>query len=522
MADRTLMLADRDAREVPQAAVWARTWPPGLLVAVVFLLFNVGVLRSFVRTWLGRDEYSHGFLVPLIALFFVWEERSRLARLIPEPSLALGLAIVAGGSSLSLIGLRGGAVVIQQTGLIVTLIGLVATLLGKTVLRTLALPLAYLFFMLPFLGEVGAAVHRPFQLVTAFLAEMLLHLVRVPVLRNQQFLELPKISLEVAEACSGIRYLVSIVAVAVPLSYFTQRAWWRRILLVVSGIVVGILANSVRVALIGIWVYYGNSQILHGPQHILQGLFVAVSGYAFLFLVAFKFSQRTPKAVTDDLGTTAGEGARHFSTARYRRAWMASLLFLAGTFAWARLSEPSPVSLDERLASLPRNVGDWRVIDGRNLQSIPGADRQVNLSFEKSSGQRLELTIGCFTVQREDQKMTNSALSRLVGSPREVTLRLPGGKTVRVNESSIENSDGESHHLWWYMQAGKVDTAKSAVFMRTALRGLLEGRTDGAFILITARQSRPAIPGDRTAAARDFAAGILPILQELFTRRGGA
>jgi exosortase len=113
----------------------------------------------------------------------------------------------------------------------------------------------------------------------------MLNALNVPVFQHSNYLDLPTISLEVARACSGVNYLVSIIALGIPLAYFTQKTWLRKIVLVLSGVIVGIIINSIRVTLIGIWAYRGG-EIVHGPLHIFQSFFVSVIGFIFLIIFA--------------------------------------------------------------------------------------------------------------------------------------------------------------------------------------------------------------------------------------------
>jgi exosortase/archaeosortase family protein len=130
----------------------------------------------------------------------------------------------------------------------------------------------------------------------------------VPVYHTSQYLTFPNDSLEVANACSGIRYLVSIVAMAIPLVYLTQDTWQKKIILVISSIVIGIIANPIRIAIIGVWVYNGGS-ILHGPKHMLQGYFVSVVGFAFLFITAFTLNrQRSSSMQEEKTNSSLAEG----------------------------------------------------------------------------------------------------------------------------------------------------------------------------------------------------------------------
>jgi exosortase len=135
----------------------------------------------------------------------------------------------------------------------------------------------------PILDIITNKVHWPFQLFTAAMASEILKIMNIPVLQELQFITMPNVIIEVANSCSGVRYLVSILAIAIPLSFFTQTGWFRRGLIIVPAIIVGILANPVRVALISAWLNNGGEPV-HGPYHLFQGFFVSFIGLMFIFI----------------------------------------------------------------------------------------------------------------------------------------------------------------------------------------------------------------------------------------------
>jgi exosortase len=262
--------------------IWIKV---GLLVgAFVFAYSRVTPL--LVRTW-SRDDYSHGVLVPLIALYFVWADRKRLRNLPIQPNIPGGLILTLTGSLMLMMGNIGGVVIFQELSLIIIIPGLILTLLGTRYLIALALPLAYLILMVPILDEVIDKIHWPFQLFSAKMGSTLLKIFDIPFFLRSNYFELPHMMLEVAEECSGVRYLISIIAIGIPLAYFTQRGWWRKVALVITAVIIGILSNGVRVAFVVLCAYYYGKNNIQGPLHMFQGLFVSIVGFIFLFISAW-------------------------------------------------------------------------------------------------------------------------------------------------------------------------------------------------------------------------------------------
>ncbi len=260
-------------------------WKVGILVAVfVFAYFDT--ILSLIRTWSARDDYSHGFLIPFISIYFIYAKRHRLKHLQIQPQFILGIFFTSAGLLMLVIGSIGGIISIQHLSILITIPGLVLLFLGTAYLRALSLSIVYLAFMIPsVLGIITTRIQWPFQLFSAMIAAKMLNALNMPVFQHSNYLDLPTMTLEVARACSGVNYLVSIIALGIPLAYFTQKTWLRKIVLVASAVIVGIILNPIRVTLIGIWAYRGG-EIVHGPLHIFQSLFVSVIGFIFLIIFA--------------------------------------------------------------------------------------------------------------------------------------------------------------------------------------------------------------------------------------------
>jgi exosortase len=195
----------------------------------------------------------------------------------------------------------GGVLIFQELSLIIMIPGLILMLFGTRYLMVLVLPLAYLILMVPILDEVIDRVHWPFQIFSARMGSTILRIFDIPFFLRSNYFELPSMTLEVAEECSGVRYLMSIIAIGIPLAYFTQRGWLRKVALVIIAVITAILTNGVRVTLIVIWAYYYGAKDIHGPFHMFQGLFVSIVGFVFLFVWAWLL----PK-----IRISAGKGSR--------------------------------------------------------------------------------------------------------------------------------------------------------------------------------------------------------------------
>ena len=253
------------------------------LVSAIGFLY-AGVLASLVRQWSADDNYSHGFLVVPLALYFAWERRDALAAAPVRPGI-LGAVLILGSLAVWAAGILGAELFLTRVSLIGVVAGMVWFIWGLTQLRILAFPILFLFLMIPLPSIIFNQIAFPLQLVASQAGEAVISAAGVPVLREGNVLVLPARTLEVAEACSGIRSLVSLLMLAIVLGYFTERRRGARIAIVLASVPIAILANAARVAGTGLAAQWVSPAAADGFFHTFSGWMVFVVAFAGLLLV---------------------------------------------------------------------------------------------------------------------------------------------------------------------------------------------------------------------------------------------
>ena len=241
-------------------------------------LMYAGVLSSLVRQWASDDNYSHGFFVLPLALYFAWERRAALAEATRRPGIT-GLALIVASLLVRLAGVLGSDLFLTRVSLIGVIAGTIWFVWGQRHVRILAFPILFLLLMIPLPAVVFNQLAFPLQLFASRVGETAIALAGIPVLREGNVLHVPAATLEVAEACSGIRSLVSLVMLAIVLGYFTGQGTRGRTLLALAAVPIAIIANAARVAGTGLsaeWI---------GPE-AAQGFFHTFSGW-LMFVIAF-------------------------------------------------------------------------------------------------------------------------------------------------------------------------------------------------------------------------------------------
>ena len=256
-------------------------WPIGILAVVAAFLYG-GILARLVDDWLHDPNYSHGFLVPLFSAFLVWRNRRALSRLPAKPTW-WGLAGIAGALMVLVVGKLGAELFLTRSSFVLLLAGMVLYFLGWRWLRALLFPLAFLFLMIPIPALLFDQISLPLQFFASHVASSLLALVGVPVLRDGNIIRLPAMTLEVAEACSGIRSLMSLVALAIIYGYLLEPTIWRRVALAVAAVPIAVIANALRIMGTGLLVEYGSPEMATGFFHAFSGWLVFVMALFLLF-----------------------------------------------------------------------------------------------------------------------------------------------------------------------------------------------------------------------------------------------
>ncbi len=244
-------------------------------LATLILLCYAPVISSMAAIWMNDADMGHGFFVPVIAGYIAWQQREELRALPAGPDWR-GLALVLWGALQYLGATLGVELFLSRSALILTLAGAIWMVAGTAWLKKLAFPLFLLCFMVPLPAVVFNSFTFRLQLLATSLADGALNLLNVPVLRDGNILELPSGKLEVVEACSGIRSLLSLTFLSLVYGYFFEKRAWMRITLFVMTVPIAILANGGRVTLTGIL-----SQI--NPS-LAEGFFHESTGWVIFML----------------------------------------------------------------------------------------------------------------------------------------------------------------------------------------------------------------------------------------------
>jgi exosortase len=289
-------------------------WKPIIVIAVLAFVY-ASVLAKLGRDWWDDENYSHGLLVPFIIGYILWIERDRLRRTVVRPSLWWGGAAVVCALMALWAGTAGAELFTQRMSLVLMLAGIVVYFWGFRLLRMVLVPLALLVLAIPIPTIIFNKIAFPLQLFASRCAVWAMRLFDIPVLRQGNIIELMPLNattpkrLEVVEACSGIRSLMTLVTLSVVFAYFThpnndgrggdgplgQRivrtlksyGFWRSLILVLSAVPIAILTNALRVSGTGVLAHYYGTRVADGFFHSFSGWVVYIAAFLLLFAVGW-------------------------------------------------------------------------------------------------------------------------------------------------------------------------------------------------------------------------------------------
>jgi exosortase len=270
----------------------------GTIAAVVaaFVLCYWPVITKLLHDWAHDDNYSHGFLIVPLALYFVWERRARLAAASYRPNW-LGLVVVVASLGMLIAGTLGAELFVSRVSIVFLIAGTVLFAAGFDALRVLAFPTAFLFLMVPPPAIIFNQIAFPLQLLASRFGEATLQALSIPVLREGNLITLANTTLEVAEACSGIRSLISLLTLGIVYGYFVDPRISIRTIIALSAVPIAIVANGLRVAGTGVAAHYYGVEAAEGFFHTFSGWIVFIVAFALMYLFATMIIKIAPSRV---------------------------------------------------------------------------------------------------------------------------------------------------------------------------------------------------------------------------------
>lgn len=500
-------------------------------LCVAALAFYTGLEKMF-EAWTGSEEYSHAVLIPFISAFLIWQRRATLARTELKGSWA-GFALIAAGIGLLLLGRAAALLVVQQYALLVCVYGLALALLGWKAFRQLGMPLLLLLFMVPLPQFLLQNLSAQLQLISSQIGVALIRLLGISVYLEGNVIDLGSYRLEVAEACSGLRYLFPLMTMGLIMAYLFQAPGWQRAVVFLSSVPLTVLMNSFRVGAIGVLVEYFGPGMARGFVHDAEGwvVFMACIGLLLLETRLLALIGRDRRPWRRILGLDAPP-APSGPTQRVRSPVPRPLVFgaaLLGLFAVAASLFPARAeAVQERqsFSGFPATIDGRQahrlVLQGEVLETLKLSDYLLADYLPADDGPAaspVNLYIAWYNSQAAGESV-HSPRSCLPGggwridafSQRELAVPGPDGALLRVNRAVITYGTQRELVYYWFQQRGRIITNEYVVKWYLMRDAITRHRSDGALVRVTL-PLRPGQTADEADAELGrFVADVAPRL----------
>lgn len=483
------------------------------LLLLVWLYHSI--IYNLVLQW-GKDpEYGHGYFVPAFSLYLLWENRERLKAIKVAPSWA-GLALIALGLVMLVVGVLGIELFTSRVSLLVLLAGLIILFRGWDFFRAVFFPWAFLFLMIPLPKLILQEVTFPLQLLASQLATDLLRGVGVVVNLQGNVINLPNETLNVAEACSGLRSLLSLVTLAIIYGYLMERRNWVRIALVCAAVPIAVSANVFRIFVTGLIVQYWTPEKAEGFYHEFQGWLVFVVSLVMLFglhrLITMIWcsspaSNGAPSGRASARAESSTRSAKHVTMWSLRFTAAALLMILTATYLRAHSQDEVP-PFRQSLSSLPMQINGRTAVsstlDQLTLDILGNPEYILRDYVAPSDPERwINLFIAYYATQKAGETPHTPAHclpgAGWIPTQRQiVALKAPNGDSFPANRYVIVNGADRQLVIYWFQAQGREVASEYRLKYYLVANSIRLHRSDGALI----RLMTPMYKGESADAAQ--------------------
>ena len=471
---------------------WMAAFAVSLLALVVLFW---GAFGNLWARWGEQQELSHSYFIPLISAWLLWTNRKTVTQSVGEPSFA-GVALIGGACLLALLGRVTESFLFQQIGIVIAIAGLVAAFGGLALLRATAAPIAFLFFAVPPPYMLITILSWKFQEWSSILGVAMIKMMDIPVFLTGNIIDLGEYKLQVAEACSGLRYLFPFLSLGVMTAYIYRGPLWHKAAIVAATVPITILMNSVRIAVTGALVQAYGTGHAEGALHFFEGWVVFILCLVALFgvVTALGLLQNPRVSALAALGspeiparTPSKGGLKRLPALACAGALTLATLLAARATTVESLITPPRADFD----GLPLEFAGWRSQTREltpEIADVIGADDTIVVDLLSPTGESLNI-YAAYLEARRDGRSWHSPRQCIPGGGWEIrshTVVTAGaafnGAPLHYNRLVIENRGQRQLVYYWYPQRGRNVANEFMMRFYLTFDAVTRKRSDGAMV----------------------------------------
>ena len=534
--------------------------PVGILTGVVYAGLLAGIYYSTfkwlaVKDW-ARDDYSASMLIPLVAIYLIWEKRGALSH-IPSKGSWVGILVMVVGFLLLWMGELGGEYFSIYYSSWLLLVGLCLLHLGWRKLKVIAFPIVLLLAMFPLPHFIHGKLSFQLKLVSSHLGVKMMQWLGMTAYREGNVIDLGFTQLQVVDACSGLRYLIPLIILGLIIAYYYRGVWWKRGLLVLSTIPIAVLVNSLRIASVGVLYPVWGPKVAEGFFHDFSGwfIFMLTVGFLMFFMwVLKKLPPRRPKPAKDSVDSSGKE----FAAASYAaggvndaqskkggnqlpaessailRDLAAPKFIAAGCLLAVTLAISLGVEFHEKLpmnrplSEFPVSSGGWQgkrvSMEQKFIDTLDLSD-YVIIDYQNGDGRAINFYVAYYQSQRKGESIHSPAtcmpgggwLFRESGKAL-VPLNSGENSTMSVNRAFMQKGESKQLAYYWFPMRGRVLTNAYEMKLYNFWDALTRQRTDGALVrVITPIYVNEALE-QAEARLQKFMNDMVPVLDDFLPK----
>lgn len=495
--------------------IWAVLAASALLLG--FIYFEG--LREMERFWDKREEFSHGYMIPFISLFLIWQKKDILERHKFAGSWH-GLWIVALGFLLFVAGDLATLYIVIQLSFLLVLFGLVLTFTGWQAFKVISIPLFILFFMIPLPSFFMQEISTSLQLISSEIGVWFIRLFDISVYLEGNVIDLGSFKLQVVDACSGLRYLFPLMTLGFIAAYFFTGAFWKKAVIFLSTIPITILMNSFRIGMIGVMVEYWGQSMAEGFLHDFEGwvIFMACTAVVVAEMWVLSKIGKNKLPLREAFGIdfpapTPKEANIHYRTLPKSYQFGVAMLIVVALTSFL-LPERTEIIPDRQdFTQFPFKIGDWQG-KGERLDQIYlkelRLDDYILANYVNKNNESVNLYVAYYASQKKGQS-AHSPRTCIPGGGWKITglteTPVQGvtfeGRPLMVNRTIIQKGEYRQLVYYWFQQRGRNLTNEYAVKFYIFWDALMMSRSDGALVRLTTliKPGEDITEGDKRLAA---------------------
>ena len=495
-------------------------FPYYIIISLSFFIVYVRPIRLIFDNTFAY-HYSHGILILGIVFYMIWRERGMLKTIPPCPHIIAGGIVSLFGSAALLTGTLTDTEIIEGVALIIGIAGLVLLLLGKRYLKVLAFPILYLSFAFPLFDKVLAGFSKYFEKMAAQIAAGFLKYFGIPVLMYDNIIELPHINLNVVQACNGINHIIALVALVLFVGYLEQMKYWKIMLLILSAVVVGVIANGLRVGLIGLWTMYYGTESFHGPFDIFYSTFVFLTGLLIIWLLIPIFKKKNNYGTSIKNNTNEIINGSNSIGGRTKEAFAIALSIFISTWFVMAYADPAQKLVEMDMNNMPKTIGSWQGHDvailGEPYEKMEGLDSVLRRVYRDNQGNSVNLLIGYLHAQNKEKEIHHYPAGKLENDNTQIEVTSTSGNNYRLRISSYEHHGNEREAIYFYYINGNIIDHRYKAKIASMIRSLKTKKSNAAIIVVSYAVNAKILDSDINKSARQFTGELIQMTQKYMT-----